>query len=180
MTPEISVVIPVYNEEESLPSLFSALYPVMKQLGRSFEIIFINDGSRDSSLGLLYDFYKKYPEVRVIDLNGNFGQHMAIMDEIYGLPGVDDATLPQKWLDGMTNEWNVVTVHAEMEGMHHQVVNHLAPDLEIIAQTRDGLVEGVAMPSSYVVGVQWHPECLSAADPLQAEIFSRLVTVARN
>lgn len=39
------------------------------------------------------------------------------MDEIYGLPGVDDATLPQKWLDGMTNEWNVVTVHAEMEGM---------------------------------------------------------------
>lgn len=79
MTPEISVVIPVYNEEESLPSLFSALYPVMKQLGRSFEIIFINDGSRDSSLGLLYDFYKKYPEVRVIDLNGNFGQHMAIM-----------------------------------------------------------------------------------------------------
>ena len=67
-----------------------------------------------------------------------------------------------------------------VNSMHHQVVNHLAPDLEIIAQTRDGLVEGVAMPSSYVVGVQWHPECLSAADPLQAEIFSRLVTVAKN
>jgi undecaprenyl-phosphate 4-deoxy-4-formamido-L-arabinose transferase len=79
MTPEISVVIPVYNEEESLPSLFAALYPVMTKLARSFEIIFINDGSRDSSLGLLYDFYKKYPEVCVIDLNGNFGQHMAIM-----------------------------------------------------------------------------------------------------
>ena len=39
------------------------------------------------------------------------------MDEIYGLPGVDDSTLPQQWLDGMTKEWNVVTVHAEMEGM---------------------------------------------------------------
>ena len=79
MTPDISVVIPVYNEEESLPSLFAALYPVMAKMDRAFEIIFVNDGSRDATLGLLYDFYKKYPEVRVIDLNGNFGQHMAIM-----------------------------------------------------------------------------------------------------
>lgn len=79
MTPEISVVIPVYNEEESLPSLFAALYPVMAKMGRAFEIIFVNDGSRDATLGLLYDFYKKHPEVRVVDLNGNFGQHMAIM-----------------------------------------------------------------------------------------------------
>ncbi|MEG1602974.1 MAG: polysaccharide deacetylase family protein [Cloacibacillus sp.] len=39
------------------------------------------------------------------------------MDEIYGLPGVDDVTLPKRWLDGMTNEWNVLTVHAEMEGI---------------------------------------------------------------
>ena len=39
------------------------------------------------------------------------------MDEIYGLPGINDETIPQCWLDGMTNEWNVVTVHAEMEGM---------------------------------------------------------------
>jgi undecaprenyl phosphate-alpha-L-ara4FN deformylase len=39
------------------------------------------------------------------------------MDEIYGLPGIDDDTLPQAWLDGMTRELNVVTVHAEMEGM---------------------------------------------------------------
>jgi putative glutamine amidotransferase len=67
-----------------------------------------------------------------------------------------------------------------VNSMHHQVVNHLASDLEITAQTRDGLVEGVAMLSSYVVGVQWHPECLSGSDPLQAEIFSRLVTVAKN
>lgn len=43
-SPEISIVIPVYNEEESLPQLFKELYPVMKNLQRSFEIIFINDG----------------------------------------------------------------------------------------------------------------------------------------
>lgn len=78
MIPEISIVIPAYNEE-SLPSLFAALYPVMERMGRSFEIVFINDGSRDATMGLLYDFYKQHPEVRVIDLNGNFGQHMAIM-----------------------------------------------------------------------------------------------------
>ena len=45
-SPEISIVIPVYNEEESLPQLFRELYPVMENLHRSFEIIFINDGSR--------------------------------------------------------------------------------------------------------------------------------------
>ena len=42
-SPEISIVIPVYNEEESLPQLFKELYPVMENLQRSFEIIFIND-----------------------------------------------------------------------------------------------------------------------------------------
>ena len=67
-----------------------------------------------------------------------------------------------------------------VNSMHHQAVNHVAPDLEVIAQTRDGLVEGVAMLSSYVVGVQWHPECLSDHDPLQAEIFARLVQAAQN
>ena len=77
--PEISIVIPVYNEEESLPQLFKELYPVMENLQRSFEIIFINDGSRDKSFAMLYDFQQKHTNtVRVIDLNGNFGQHMAI------------------------------------------------------------------------------------------------------
>ncbi|MDR3076576.1 MAG: glycosyltransferase [Synergistaceae bacterium] len=76
---EISAVIPVYNEEESISALFEAIYPVMKSLGRPFEIIFINDGSRDGSFGMLYDLQKAHTEVTVIDLNGNFGQHMAIM-----------------------------------------------------------------------------------------------------
>ena len=79
MKPEISIVIPAYNEEESLYPLFDELYPVMVGLERSFELIFINDGSKDKTLPILYDLYKKCPEMRVIDLNGNFGQHMAIM-----------------------------------------------------------------------------------------------------
>ena len=80
MDPEISVVIPVYNEEESLPRLFAELYPVMEDIKRSYEIIFVNDGSHDKSFAMLYDFQKQHPHnVRFIDFNGNFGQHMAIM-----------------------------------------------------------------------------------------------------
>ena len=45
--PEISVVIPVYNEEATLTALFARLYPALDALGRSYEVIFINDGSRD-------------------------------------------------------------------------------------------------------------------------------------
>ena len=51
--PEISVVIPVYNEEPNLPLLFSRLYPVLDGLGRKYEVIFTNDGSADRSLELL-------------------------------------------------------------------------------------------------------------------------------
>lgn len=79
MTPEISVVIPAYNEEETLQKLFDSLYRVMKELNRSFEIIFVNDGSKDNTLNILRTLCKKHSEIRVVDLNGNFGQHMAIM-----------------------------------------------------------------------------------------------------
>jgi undecaprenyl-phosphate 4-deoxy-4-formamido-L-arabinose transferase len=77
--PEISLVIPVYNERESLPFLFERLLPVLEELGRSYEILFIDDGSVDGSLGLLLAFREANPStVRVIEFNGNFGQHMAI------------------------------------------------------------------------------------------------------
>jgi len=78
--PELSIVIPVFNEELNLPLLFSRLYPVLDGLGRSYEVIFTNDGSADASLGLLRAQYAARPAVtRVIDFNGNYGQHMAIM-----------------------------------------------------------------------------------------------------
>ena len=79
-TPQVSVVIPVYNEEQTLPLLFARLYPALDQLGVAYEIIFINDGSRDRSAGLLRRQYEERPDVtRVVLFNGNFGQHMAIM-----------------------------------------------------------------------------------------------------
>jgi len=78
--PYVSIVIPVYNEQENLESLFSRLTAVMDKLGKPYEILFTNDGSRDRSGEMLKDFHGRRPkQVRVIDFNGNFGQHMAIM-----------------------------------------------------------------------------------------------------
>jgi undecaprenyl-phosphate 4-deoxy-4-formamido-L-arabinose transferase len=78
--PAYSVVVPVYNEEEGLPALFARLYPALDAIGRPYEIVFINDGSKDRSAALLREQFQKRPDVtRVILFNGNFGQHMAIM-----------------------------------------------------------------------------------------------------
>ena len=80
MRPYLSAVIPVYNEEENLRPLFERLVAVLDAMGRPYEIVFTNDGSKDRSGQILRAFHKERPEqVRVIDFNGNFGQHMAIM-----------------------------------------------------------------------------------------------------
>ncbi|HPF58263.1 MAG TPA: glycosyltransferase [Candidatus Competibacteraceae bacterium] len=78
--PQLSVVIPVYNEQETLPALFERLYPALDALDVPYEVLFINDGSRDRSAALLKDQFQRRPDVtRVILFNANCGQHMAIM-----------------------------------------------------------------------------------------------------
>ena len=77
--PYLSIVIPVYNEESNLVPLMERLYPVVEGTGRPFEIIFTNDGSRDRSLEILQRMVQQYPGVKVVEFNGNFGQHMAIL-----------------------------------------------------------------------------------------------------
>ena len=78
--PEVSVVIPVYNEEAGLQTLFDRLYPALDRLGRSYEIVFVNDGSKDKSPAILRQQFQARPDVtRVVLFNGNFGQHKAIL-----------------------------------------------------------------------------------------------------
>jgi undecaprenyl-phosphate 4-deoxy-4-formamido-L-arabinose transferase len=77
--PYLSIVVPVYNEESNLVPLIERLYPVVTAMGRPFEIIFTNDGSRDRSLEILQRMVQQYPGVKVVEFNGNFGQHMAIL-----------------------------------------------------------------------------------------------------
>jgi len=80
MNIELSVVIPVYNEEPGLAALFARLYPALDGLRIPYEILFVNDGSRDRSAAILREQFQQRPDVtRVILFNGNFGQHMAIM-----------------------------------------------------------------------------------------------------
>ncbi len=77
---DISIVIPVYNEEKILQKMSDRLMPVMEKLGRSYEVIYTNDGSNDDSINILHTLYQKHPQhVRIIDFKRNFGQHMAIM-----------------------------------------------------------------------------------------------------
>ena len=75
----ISVITPIYNEEDNIDPLFGALLPVLKGLGREFEIIAVNDGSQDSSLQRLRSAAANIPELRVIDFRRNYGQTAAIM-----------------------------------------------------------------------------------------------------
>ncbi|MRD72530.1 glycosyltransferase [Rhodocyclus tenuis] len=78
--PEVSVIVPVYNEEAGLPTLFERLYSALDAFGASYEILFVNDGSRDRSAAMLREQFARRPDVtRVILLAANAGQHMAIM-----------------------------------------------------------------------------------------------------
>ncbi len=74
----ISLVIPVYNEEGNLHLLMNRIRPVMSAMKRPWEVILVDDGSRDQSLSILKEF-TIYPEVRAVELTRNYGQHAAIL-----------------------------------------------------------------------------------------------------
>lgn len=73
----ISIVVPVYNEEENLPLLTKGIFSVMLNLNEEFEVIFIDDGSTDNSLDAMRDLRVVYPKIRVIKFARNCGQSAA-------------------------------------------------------------------------------------------------------
>ena len=106
----LSVVIPVYNEEPGLIALFDRLYPALDALNLRYEIVFINDGSRDRSAQLLAEQFERRPDVtRVILFNGNFGQHRAILAGFEHCRGE-----------------RVVTLDADLQNPPEDIVNLLA------------------------------------------------------
>lgn len=76
---KLSVILPVFNEEKNLPTLYKNLKVTLSSLSRSHEIIFVNDGSQDSSLHLLKKLRKKDRKVKIINFSRNFG-HMPAID----------------------------------------------------------------------------------------------------
>ena len=77
-SPQLSVVVPLYNEVESVERLWEAIHPVMEGLGKSYEVILVDDGSRDGTRDKLRALAAAHPQLRVILFRGNFGQSAAM------------------------------------------------------------------------------------------------------
>ncbi len=77
--PRYSLVVPAYNEEKALPLFYEAVVPVMESLNEEFEIIFVNDGSRDATKEILAELAAKDKRVKVCNFSRNFGQQAALL-----------------------------------------------------------------------------------------------------
>src|SRR5438067_5145536 len=75
----LSVVIPVYNSEGSLAAVVARLCPLLQAQGVPFEILLVNDGSRDRSGEVIVQLAHEWPHVRGIELSRNYGQHNALL-----------------------------------------------------------------------------------------------------
>ncbi|PNG25305.1 glycosyltransferase family 2 protein [Methylocella silvestris] len=114
---ELSVVAPVYNESQNLRPLLERLIPVLESCARSFEIIFVDDGSTDDTIDVLRKAHDLDPRIRAVSLSRNFGKEIAIaagLDHISGAAAVIiDADLQhppeiirafvEKWREGYKN-----------------------------------------------------------------------------
>ena len=116
---KLTVVIPVYNEEATLQALFDRLYPSLDALQCAYEVIFINDGSRDKSAAILAAQYQLRPDVtRVILFSSNFGQHRAILAGFSHARGECIVTLDA---DLQNPPEDIGTLLAEMDKGHDYV-----------------------------------------------------------
>jgi undecaprenyl-phosphate 4-deoxy-4-formamido-L-arabinose transferase len=76
--PQVSAVIPVYNEEANLPELNDRMTRALDSIARPWELVYVDDGSADRSLEILSGFAERDPRVKVIEFNRNYGQHAAV------------------------------------------------------------------------------------------------------
>lgn len=115
----ISVVVPVFNEEESLRPLYGALTAVLANLGQSYEIVFVDDGSRDGSFATLQALHTQDPHVRVIRFRRNFGKTPALVagfshvrgDIVFTMDAdlQDDPEEMSKFLEKLDEGYDLVT-----------------------------------------------------------------------
>src|SRR2546430_2800630 len=76
--PQISVVIPLFNEEENVQALLDELFAELEKLGRTYEVICVDDGSRDGTFAALQACAARVPQLRVVRFRLNFGQTAAM------------------------------------------------------------------------------------------------------
>ncbi|NKC32153.1 glycosyltransferase family 2 protein [Falsiroseomonas selenitidurans] len=76
--PALSVVVPAFDEEAVLPAFHARLVPVMEAIGLPFEVVYVNDGSRDGTLGVMLALRAQDPRVSLVNLSRNFGKEIAL------------------------------------------------------------------------------------------------------
>jgi len=109
--PQLSVIIPIFNEEGNILVLFERLSKVVSKLGVSSEFIFINDGSKDRSMELILEIAAKNSNVKYIDFARNFGHQVAVTAGLDYCSGdavvIIDADLqdPPELIEAMYNKW---------------------------------------------------------------------------
>lgn len=156
----ISIVIPVFREEQNLIPLYNELELVASQMSDkyNFEYVFVNDGSPDDSYNVLMSLSKLYKNVRVVDLSRNFGKEIALTAGLHEAKDFDaliciDADLqhPPKLIPTLIENWEngaevVVTVRIESENqpllrkigsrLYYWIINKIS-DVEMVPQTTD-------------------------------------------
>jgi glycosyltransferase involved in cell wall biosynthesis len=90
--PTLSIVVPAYNEERNVHAFLAAVVPVMESLGEPFEIVFVDDGSRDGTLGMLAAAASQNARIKVVGLARNFGKDIALTAGLAHATG--DAVIP--------------------------------------------------------------------------------------
>ena len=111
---KLSIVVPCYNEEEAVPVFLSTVSPILETIGIDYEIVFIDDGSKDSTVKVITGMSARYPATRLVELSRNFGKEAAMTAGFTYASG--DAIIPmdvdlqdppelipamiQKWQDG--------------------------------------------------------------------------------
>lgn len=125
--PTLSVIVPIYNEEAVIPELYRRMTGVLDGIGESWEMVCINDGSRDRSLEMLIELHDQDPRIKLVNFSRNFGHQIAItagMDYAQGSAVVIiDADLqdPPELIAEMMAKWRegydvVYAVRAERRG----------------------------------------------------------------
>lgn len=106
-----SVVVPVYNEEDVLPELYRRLTAVMRSIGGPYEIIFVNDSSKDRTLDIIKDLNSKDSSIKVLTFSRNFGHQVALtagMDHARGKAVIlmdGDLQHPPELIPKMAEKW---------------------------------------------------------------------------
>jgi undecaprenyl-phosphate 4-deoxy-4-formamido-L-arabinose transferase len=137
----LSIVVPVYNSQESLPELVAELARVLPTLVEQYEVIFVNDGSRDKSWDVVQQLSREYAWVRGFDLMRNYGQHNALLCGIraaqYELIATmdDDLQHPPVALETLLNKLNegYDVVYGTPQKQQHGLLRDLASEITKLA-----------------------------------------------